>query len=74
MYYSGYVGKFTYNKEGEMYFTMSMQGRDTPTTINPSKGKLLYIGIAGKRPGGWKAEAEKLGLLTPPSVSNNVTE
>jgi hypothetical protein len=39
--------------------------RDTPTAVNPKKGKLLYIGVAGKRPGGWMEEAVQLGLRVP---------
>lgn len=62
IYYTGYVGKFAYNKQGEVYFVLSSQQRDRPTAINPKKGKMLYIGIAGKRPGGWKAEAQEMGL------------
>jgi hypothetical protein len=63
IYYTGYVGKFAYNKSGEVYFTLSSQQRDRPTSINPAKGKVLYIGYAGRRPGGWKADAESMGLV-----------
>lgn len=62
VYFTGVVGKFAENQSGEVYFTLSVMQRDTPTTLNPKKGKLLYIGIAGKRPGGWKDEATALGL------------
>ena len=65
VYYTGVVGRFAENQKGEVYFTLSTTQRDTPTTFNPKQGKLLYIGIAGKRPGGWKAEATSLGLITP---------
>ncbi len=65
VYFTGLVGRFAENQQGEVYFTLSSMQRDTPVTINPKKGKLLYIGIAGKRPGGWMAEAESLGLRTP---------
>lgn len=62
VYYSGYIAKFAYNKQGEMYFSMGMQQRDTPTTINPTKGELLYIGVMGKRPSGWKQDAMERGI------------
>jgi len=29
-----------------------------PTSYNPKKGKVLYIGVAGRRPAGWKEELE----------------
>jgi ribosomal protein L21E len=64
-YLSGYVGKFAYSKTGELYFTFASPQRTTPTTVSPTKGKLLYLGILGKRPSGWAAEAEKLGLRIP---------
>jgi hypothetical protein len=63
IYYTGYVGKFAYNKSGQVYFVLSSQQRDRPTSINPSKGKMLYIGFAGKRPGGWKADAQSMGIV-----------
>lgn len=63
IYYTGYVGKFAYNKQGEVYFTLSSQQRDRPTSINPTKGQMLYIGYAGRRPGGWKADAESMGIV-----------
>ena len=62
VYYTGVVGRFAENQKGEVYFTLSTMQRDTPTSINPKTGKLLYIGVAGKRPGGWKDEAVALGL------------
>ena len=64
VYYTGNVGRFAFNQEGEAYFTLSIAQRDTPTTFNPVKGKLLYIGVAGHRPGGWEDEAVKMGLRT----------
>ena len=63
VYYSGYVGKFAYGKDGSMYFALSAQQRDRPTFISPKKGQVLYIGLAGKRPGGWKAQAAEMGLM-----------
>lgn len=65
VYFTGVVGRFAENQQGEVYFTLSSMQRDTPTTISPKKGRLLYIGIAGKRPEGWKEEAIQLGLRTP---------
>lgn len=65
IYYTGTVKTFAENQQGEAYFGLVAQQRDLPTNINPKKGKLLYLGVAGKRPGGWKEEAVKLGLLTP---------
>lgn len=63
VYYTGYVNAFAYGKDGTMYFGMAAQQREgRPTIINPSKGKVLYIGIAGKRPGGWISAAQDLGL------------
>lgn len=63
IYQTGWVAKFALNKQGQMYFGLDSQQRAHPTNISPSKGKMLYIGIAGKRPGGWKAEAAQMGLL-----------
>lgn len=63
IYYTGYVGKFAYNKAGQVYFTLSSQQRDRPTTINPAKGDVLYIGMMGRRPSGWKRDALEMGLL-----------
>lgn len=65
VYYTGLVGRFAENQQGEVYFGLVAQQRDVPTFINPKKGQLLYIGVAGKRPGGWVEEAVKLGLRTP---------
>jgi hypothetical protein len=56
-YYTGQVGVFTFNKSGEMYFSLVTQQRDRPTFINPSKGQLLYIGVLGHRPAGWMKDA-----------------
>lgn len=65
VYFTGVVGRFAENQKGEVYFTLSSAQRDTPTTINPVVGELLYIGLVGHRPGGWAAEAVSLGLRTP---------
>lgn len=63
VYYTGLVGKFAYGKDGDMYFALSSQQRDRPTFISPAKGKVLYIGVAGRRPAGWKQEAVEMGLM-----------
>ena len=67
IYYTGIVKKFAENQQGEVYFSLISQQRDLPANINPKKGKLLYIGIAGPahRPGGWINEAVKLGIRAP---------
>ena len=66
VYYTGLVGRFAENQRGEVYFSLVAQQRDsTATTLNPKTGQLLYIGVAGKRPGGWMEEAVKLGLRIP---------
>lgn len=65
IYYTGTVKTFAENQQGEVYFGLTTQQRDLPANINPKKGKLLYIGVAGKRPGGWMEEAVKLGLRAP---------
>jgi hypothetical protein len=62
IYYTGYVGKFAYNQQGQVYFVLSSQQRDRPTAINPVVGKVLYIGLAGRRPGGWLDEARSMGI------------
>lgn len=66
VYFSGPVGKFAFNQQGEVYAAISSMQRDHPTFLNPSQGKLLYIGIAGKRPAGWEDEAVKIGLRQGP--------
>ncbi len=59
-YYSGLALKQAEGKNG-YYFTVFAQGRDTfPRSVNPKKGTVLYIGRLGGRPGGWKAEYEKM--------------
>lgn len=65
VYFTGYVGRFAENQQGEVYFSLSTMQRDTVTSINPKKGQLLYIGVAGHRPSGWEPEAVQLGLRTP---------
>jgi len=57
IYHTGLGLKQAFNKEGQYYFSIFSQQRDIyPRSINPAKGTLLYVGLAGHRPGGWKAE------------------
>jgi len=35
---------------------------DDVTTLDPAKGQLLYIGVLGGRPSGWKKDAIEMGL------------
>jgi len=62
MYYTGTPGLATENKAGQLYFRLSntAQRGARPTTFNLEKGRLLYIGNLGKRPGGWKRELDQL--------------
>lgn len=63
VYYSGVIAAFAIGKDGSMYFGVAAQQRDRPTSMNPSKGELLYLGLLGRRPSGWKAEAQELGFF-----------
>jgi hypothetical protein len=59
-YYTGLALKQAEGKSG-YYFTVFSQQRDKfPRSMNPKKGDVLYIGRLGGRPGGWKAEYEKM--------------
>ncbi len=60
VYYTGYIAKFAYSKEGKLYIMLSAHQRDRPTTLSVEKGRVLYIGLAGRRPGGWKADWEQM--------------
>ncbi len=62
VYYSGPLVGFAYSKKGTMYFSLATSQRDYPVSMNPTEGKLLYIGILGKRPAGWKQDAIEKGL------------
>lgn len=60
IYYSGNPLKQAVGKNG-YYFTVFAAQRDQfPTSINPQKGDVLYIGRLGARPGGWKNEFAKM--------------
>lgn len=61
IYYTGNPLKQAVGKDGSYYFTVFSAQRDQfPTSINPTKGQVLYIGLLGKRPGGWKSEFAKM--------------
>lgn len=56
VYYSGEPIKQAEGKNG-YYFSVTTQQRAAfPTSFNPLKGSVLYIGVMGKRPGGWKQD------------------
>lgn len=55
IYYTGRLSRFAISQKNELYFTLSADQRDRPTTINPTKGTLLYVGKMGGRPGGWES-------------------
>lgn len=62
VYFTGTIVGFAISKKGQMYFRLSATQRTDPVTMSPGVGKLLYIGLAGKRPKGWEIEAAKLGI------------
>jgi len=56
-YFSGFVPNWKMSKSNDPYFMMwSQQRGGRPRTMSPNKGQVYYIGIVGKRPGGWQAE------------------
>lgn len=58
-YYSGTpMGGPKENKSGKLYLTVDTDQRGF-TAINPAKGKLLYMGVLGKRPSGLQQDIEK---------------
>jgi hypothetical protein len=73
-YYSGYAFTASVNQGGQVYFSVFPQQRVEvdpesesgflPRSFNPTKGQVLYMGLLGKRPVGWKdqwAEQENAG-------------
>ena len=62
VYYSGSISTFAISQKGQMYFGVAAQQRDRPTFMNPTDGKVLYIGLLGKRPSGWMRDAVSMGL------------
>lgn len=64
VYYSGLFNAMAVGGNG-FYFNISSQQRGLVNdqnyrAFNPQKGKLLYVGRLGKRPGGWKADLARL--------------
>jgi hypothetical protein len=67
-YYTGHLFNARYNAQGQPYFQMFPQQRTTidpeggyqARSFNPLKGKVLYIGLLGKRPSGWEDELEEI--------------
>ncbi len=67
IYYSGLAVSMKVGKDG-LYFSMSSQQRTVENDLsirafNPQKGKVLYVGPLGKRPGGWKADLAKIEAI-----------
>lgn len=60
IYYSGNPLKQAIGKNGYYFTVFSAQRDQYPTSINPAKGEVLYIGRMGARPGGWKNEFAKM--------------
>lgn len=61
IYYTGNPLKQAIGKDGSYFFTVFSAQRDQfPTSINPTKGQVLYVGQLGRRPGGWKSEFAKM--------------
>ena len=57
VYFSGLVPQMRMTKEGNLVFGMyAVQRVGHPTTFNPTKGTVLYLGRQGGRPSGWKAD------------------
>lgn len=54
-YYSGDLVAFRETKEGDVIATINAQQRPYPVSANPDKGRLLYVGVMGKRPN-WKGD------------------
>jgi len=68
-YYSGYAFTASVNQGGQVYFSVFPQQRVEvdpssesgflPRSFNPTKGQVLYMGLLGKRPTGWKDQWEE---------------
>ena len=67
-YYTGHLFSARLNQSNQVYFQMFPQQRMTvdpeggyqARSFNPSKGKVLYIGLLNRRPVGWERELEDL--------------
>lgn len=67
-YYTGFASFASTSKEGQFYFKAQPQQRmriDPAAeagyefrTFNPTKGKVFYIGLFGKRPSNWEEQLE----------------
>lgn len=55
IYYTGLGTKHGLNQQGTYYFGI-FSGQRMPKWVNfsPTKGQVLYMGLLGHRPGGWK--------------------
>lgn len=58
IYHTGLITKQALNqKDGTYFFSLTSNQRANDwVSANTSKGQLLYLGILGHRPGGWKQE------------------
>jgi len=81
-YFTGHAFTARYNKAGGVYFSLFPQQRlhvdpqggkteagFAATSINPEKGKLLYMGVFNKRPSNWKKELEILQSANVPAMT-----
>lgn len=75
IYYTGRLTRFAISQKNELYFQISSDQRSRPTSINPTKGTLLYVGQMNKRPGGWdsalKDEVKVLLSNDPPEEKDD---
>ena len=65
IYYTGIPTRMALGKANGFYFGLrstqrSLQyGGGDDTLMNPTTGKVLYIGVLNRRPGGWRAEWDR---------------
>jgi len=69
-YYTGHIFSARTNASGQVYFQTfpqqrqrvdpSAEGGFQVRSFNPVKGKVLYMGVFGRRPSSWKKDLEKL--------------
>lgn len=61
MYYRAPISFFGDSKKGEKFAQIDTRlQRGTASTINPSVGKIFYIGKVGQRPSGWREALKDL--------------
>jgi hypothetical protein len=61
VYYSGIPKVLKETKSGDIILSVRAQQRGAKwVSINPKKGKLLYMGKLGNRPGGWQSQWDKM--------------